>query len=100
MYPLMIHANNFSLANQVSAICLIRVEGNVLLLHGAGETRDLLKLLGFCKDAETQLVVVDACDLSAAGFDRLNGRFRGPRDLNVDGGLEISLTLLLGSVCV
>src|SRR5689334_12078057 len=100
MYPLMIHANNLSLANQVSAICLIRVEGNVLLLHGAGKTRDLLKLLGLCEDAETQLVVVDACDLSTASLDRLDGRFRGPRDLNVDGGLEVSLALLLGSVRV
>lgn len=91
---LMIHADDLSLSGQISAICLIRVEGDVLLLHRAGETRNLLKLLGLCKDTETQLVVIDACDLSAAGLDRLDGRFRGPGDLNVDGSLEVGLALL------
>lgn len=68
----MLHANDFGLSSQVSTICLIRVEGDILLLHGASKAGQLLKLVGLSQGTETQLVVVDTRDRASAGLNSLD----------------------------
>lgn len=90
----MIHAHDFGLSSEVSAVRLICVEGDILLLHGARESwKRLLKLVGLGQDPQAELVVVDRGNLAAAGLNGLDGRFRSPRDLNRNRCLEVGLSV-------